>query len=560
MAGFIACAGSGRVCTFRHASTLAHPAYFDPFADENLAKLLERKCRNRLAISRSGRRYRRLARVFRRRPVSVTWPVNESPSSDNVLRLARDIIAGRNPNRVVYEVKTLRKSREGHEHRAIVSFPLADAVVQTAAARHLADVVDADLMGCSWSGRSTGSTRGRATHHDAAAALRAFRLRHGTTPLCVARLDIKAFFDTLAHSLVCSAILEAQERAAERGVVMDSRVLPIVERLLSSYAFGPNVIVAATPLLKQKDPEGAFSWPYEKIAKLCADPLVARIGLPQGSPLSEIIGNLILHAVDVAVVGSGSDPELHFGRFVDDLVVVHPDRSLCEAALARALAALKQLRLIPHERRQFGCAEKAYWQSKGLAVSPWAPRGVGREWVGFLGYELRFDGQVRIRRSTVQRHKERLVGMVDECMQEFDAQLAEAGNSARDWFTAHAARSIANVEKELVRSGTGGRYSWAGCFRLPLKGPWIERQAKELDRFRRLQLSRYRKHVEQHGTSLGVRLTKPRLLLNHYPTSYHFTLVARFARLAIVALVVLGNAHADKLAAVASLVGVAHAS
>jgi hypothetical protein len=95
MAGLVACAGSDRVRIFHRASALARLAYPGPFSDESLTDLLERKRKDRMATSWSGQKCRLLARVFRQRPRSVIWPVDESPPPDDCLRQARDMIEGR---------------------------------------------------------------------------------------------------------------------------------------------------------------------------------------------------------------------------------------------------------------------------------------------------------------------------------------------------------------------------------------------------------------------------------------------------------------------------------
>jgi hypothetical protein len=320
-----------------------------------------------------------------------------------------------------------------------------------------------------------------------------------------------------------------------RGTEIDVRVLGMVETLLASYAFGPDVWVGARDLLRARDPEGRLAWPVRDLKQFHADPVAARMGVPQGSPFSDLLANLVLDVVDRAVVGDGTDGNLFYARFLDDIVILHTAPGACEAALARAMKALRQLKLVPHQPHAFGVSDTKYWGAKSLAPFPWAPVGEGREWIGFLGYEILFDGEVRIRRETIERHKERLRKIATSCQDAVDAQLFGQGARARRWFVSHAAQSLTKLELELASACVRRGHCWTGAFPLAAYGgKALEKQAKNLDRYRRLLLSRYRKHVEEHGRRLGLALGKVRGLRNYYRNSYHWNLVGRYAVIAAV--------------------------
>ena len=169
------------------------------------------------------------------------------------------------------------------------------------------------------------------------------------------------------------------------------------------------------------------------------------------------------------------------------------------------MEALRKLRLIPHPPKTFDVSDAAYWQAKSIAPTPWAPRGEGREWFGSLGYEIKFDGEVRIRRETIQRHKDHLRKMAARREAEFDERLAACGSGAARFFVTHAAGSVAGLERALVRACVRpAARCWVNCFPLAVfGGKDLEEQARALDRFRRVLLSRYRRHVEEQGRQLG---------------------------------------------------------
>jgi len=430
-----------------------------------------------------------------------------------------------------YRVVFLRKG-DPHQHmyRAVVRFPPDELFVQLAAARRLLACVDPDLRDCSWARRLRCDAVRHPTHQDAVARLRDFRLRHQGRPLWVATLDIAALHDSIAHGAVRAALAAAVARAALRGVAIERRLLKTIEMLLASYSFGSDVVVGAGGVLAAKDPAGQLSWPLDELKSFHRDPLRVRMGLPQGSPLSDVLANLVLDTVDRAVCGDAADAQIFYARYVDNIIIAHTNRAACEAALKRATDALRELRLVPHPPCAFSLSDTAFWRAKSLAPFIWAPAGEGREWLGFLGYELRYDGEVRIRRETIRRHKNRLLDIAVSRERAFDAQAHAQGARARNWFRKHAAASVTAFERELIRACVRPGRCWAHAFPLAaFGGQCLASQARDLDRYRRLLVRRYRKHVEQHGQRLGVGLGKVRAVQDHHRASYHFNLVVRFA-------------------------------
>ncbi len=504
LAGIVAGIGPGRASRLWRWPS-ANPSFSpaaDPFSPENLRAAFHRKY-GRLPETRTDCAAIESAKAL----ANCTWP-----------------------RRLGYRVLFIIKGDPTtHTYRAVVDFDAAAKLVQAVAAEHFGQCVDPDLSDDSWARRLRCCGVSHPDRNTPVARSRDYRRRHAGKVLWVAKLDVQSLHDTIPHSAVRRAIARALARASRRGVVIDRRVLRLIETMLASYSFGADVMTGASDTLTEKDLEGKVSWPLEPLRKFHRKPLTARIGVPQGSPFSDILANLVLHSVDGAVLGDNVDGDLFYVRWLDDLVIVHTDRVACEVALGRALEALHKLKLIPHEPRVFAPSDVEYWTAKSIAPTPWAPRGSGREWMGILGYEIKVDGEIRIRRETLQRHKTRLKKIMERRLAEFAERLASLGDGAAQWFAEYAGRSVGCLDRDLARVCRVRGHSWTQCFPLArFGGGALAEQAKDLDRFRRLLSSRYRRYVEQRGRQLGIGMGDVRGVRDHYRASYYFALVARF--------------------------------
>jgi CRISPR-associated protein Cas1 len=160
---------------------------------------------------------------------------------------------------------------------------VADRVVQTSAAMLLTSVIDPLLEPESYAYRP-----GRGVAQAVAAVLRARRDGYRWT----AQGDVEHCFEEIPHT----PLLETLER-----VCADARLTDLVALWLESHA-----------------PRG--------------------VGIPQGSPISPILCNLHLDAVDQAISGHG----VRLVRFADDFVLMTRTATEAESALERMSALLRQ--------------------------------------------------------------------------------------------------------------------------------------------------------------------------------------------------------------------------
>ena len=143
-------------------------------------------------------------------------------------------------------------------------------------------------------------------------------------------------------------------------------------------------------------------------------------GVPQGGALSLMIANVVLNDVDKDIVEKPDDNRL-FLRYCDDMILMHTDRDECQRLIDMYAESLNRHDLIYHEFKsvsdskatsdKYGKAAatgKDFWKIKSHSPFLWGQgEGDSNLYVGFLGYEIRRDGRIRLRKSNVEKIKEK---------------------------------------------------------------------------------------------------------------------------------------------------------
>lgn len=385
--------------------------------------------------------------------------------------------------------------------RCLASYAnMADRLILSGASDYMRDVFDGMLDDCCYAFRKTAAF----SHQTALEDLVRYRMSYQGTRLYVAECDIQKFFDVIHHDVVLAAYDMFAQNAAQKP---DPRMRSILIAYLKSYTSSGNLAACTDPhvvaLRDRVKPVastgvGAF-YPGEKIEKL-------PIGIPQGGALSPVIANIVLDAVDRAVA-SGADEKLFYARFCDDMVIVHPKRKVCHAALERYVKALEMLRLPVHQIRKSVKADADYYdrfKSKGPFL--WdggddAPKSA-IPWVSFLGVHVGYDGQVRIRKNTIEKHIEAL----EKERSAFLRAVGRGGRSLRVGVEKNDA--IRSFERRLASIGVGystindpigGARCWMSAFPRITRSSFALNQMRKMDSVRGRIVASVKKHIGSKG-------------------------------------------------------------
>lgn len=351
------------------------------------------------------------------------------------------------------------RSKDGGGYRCLASYAeITDRLLLRGTVRYLRDILDAELSPCCHSFRYD-RTR---NYQTAIAALADYRRRNGCRRLHVAECDIRKFFDVIHHDEVRKALAEFVRRAGEHGRKIDSRACAVVMAYLDSYATFRSFASAKKTEGESREWDNVSLPALEDLRPFHGDfvPEELPIGIPQGGALSPLIANIVLDLADRRVL-DGADNELFYARFCDDMVIVHPSRAKCKAAFDRYMEALREMRLPIHPVNEAPVYGREFFETKSKGPFAWDNASVGAvgtaPWVSFLGCQIGFNGDVRIRKETIDRH----VAKLKRENGAFVRLLHKAieGGAATAFRKPHATKTILNAcirhALRLVAKGVG---------------------------------------------------------------------------------------------------------
>jgi retron-type reverse transcriptase len=398
--------------------------------------------------------------------------------------------------------------REDRSYRPVSTYTkLIDQVVDKLCAKYFRHLFDPTFLDCSYAFRTAGEGKPSPTHHDAVKKLVEFRELNSKEILWIAECDIQKFFDCVNHDKVLKAIEEVE---ASNHIQIDSRAKIILEAYLHSYSFPKTAKSHCTQFFRERGIDGQVEWCQTELAMLYEDPSQENIGVPQGGAISCFIVNLLLDFADRQVLGSKKDPALLYIRYCDDIIIAHTSKKGCDEALERYLEALRWLLLIPHRPKTIKQYGKEFFQVKSKHPYVWGDdlsKG-NIPWISFLGYQIKHDGTVKIRPSSIYKELRKQVEEADRTL-----KLVFPRNQNKDLKIRRSRSQILHSLQQKMISMSVGRvkkyreerelaspqdFCWCGGFKLlaTQEKAFIE-QLRALDRGRERQLNRVKRKLNE---------------------------------------------------------------
>jgi len=261
---------------------------------------------------------------------------------------------------------------------------------------------------------------------DGAELILDFLKKHFSDNIYAADCDIKKFYDIIPHQTVRDCFRRMLDRSPLSDEGKD-QIMLVLEAYLTSFNFYDNVLKEATAnpnifyKMRKKfhDNENKNTYLIGNVEDI-SDEEYRQRGVPQGGALSLMVANIVLNDVDQAIVSTYDENRL-FIRYCDDMIMMHTDRDECARLMKQYTESLSDHDLYFHDFESAGDSKKKsdkynnvvattnhFWKIKSHRPFLWG-RGDGDSnlYVGFLGYEIRRDGRIRLRKSNIENYKEK---------------------------------------------------------------------------------------------------------------------------------------------------------
>lgn len=310
----------------------------------------------------------------------------------------------------------------------VVYTQLEDKIIIAITSRYLTRLLDRHLHENILSYRPSRQFHGQehhvTTNNDGIVLIKNFRDKHVDKDIYVADCDIKKFYDSIPHSVVT----ECFDRILDKTKLTNegkAQVKKVLNAYLDSYNFYTSALIESQIAPRQcfnkvrrrlKDQNNVNNYRIEWVDEIMALPEEekARRGVPQGGALSLVIANVVLNDVDQVIVANKDDNRL-FVRYCDDMILMHTSLEECERLMKAYTTSLTNHGLFYHEFEQVSelknqeLTTRRFWKAKSHHTFRWDyGSGDRNSYIGFLGYEMRRDGKMRLRKSKIMHFKEKI--------------------------------------------------------------------------------------------------------------------------------------------------------
>lgn len=473
---------------------------------------------------------------------SIKWTIKRDKAKDSMLpyleKLNEFVVKVqtrvRDKSFAIAEPELFPEIKDESSCRPLCKFEqLEDAVILILANKYLTELFDGVFYNESLAFRSKRMYHGKecvTTHHHAITRMKEFRSRYERKPLYVCECDLQKFYDTVSHQIVRKSYYDLLNKIRKGHSGLDiTEISRVFEAYLRCYSFPRSVYK------KNGDQEfwernhievkqRRFKWVEKellthKIAKSHRGLMKMGIGVPQGGSLSGLIANLVLNTVDWQVKKQMKKGDLYL-RYCDDMIIISTCKSRCKRLFSIYSNGAIKLRLVPHLPKAFEYGKKSFWEGKSKDAYLWEMgREDASEWIGFVGYEMRRDGMLRIRKKSFRKELDKQINVVfvktlDRIKNENRVSNDSLLNSLESRLISMSVGKIAVWNAPFFDS----EMCWSAGFKELEMNPVLAKQLRELDRHRWMMLGAARRRL---GNKMKGELVTRRDLEQSENDNYH---------------------------------------
>lgn len=414
-----------------------------------------------------------------------------------------------------------RKKDAPDEYRPICLFSnLYDSVIIILANRYLSRIFDGFFYEDSLAFRPRRSFHGEMIttfHHEAIKLVTDYLKRMKRRRIYVAECDMQKFYDTVNHDIVKFEYGRLMGRVKESNPdVSFEAITRIFHSYLDSYNFADSVWE------KNNNPEywaryniqcgkAAFGW-VKEYQVLAESPrtIMPRVGVPQGGALSGLIANIVINRVDEKMVQKLMPKHDLYVRYCDDMLLLSTNRKRCTQLFRLYSKEIKHARLMPHDPVSTDYGTPKYWEAKTKKVYQWISndKSLGSRWIGFVGYEISRDGEVRIRKSSVKKEKRKQRRVINDIFK-LTYRKHRVNNDSLEYSYRGTLMSMAVGRATLWNyTSLKNELCWVNGFRMLNDNPYVKTQVRDLDRCRNRIIHKANARLDRLYSKVGGKIAK----------------------------------------------------
>lgn len=475
---------------------------------------------------------------------------------------------------IIPEIKETNKSLQklslkksgSIECRPISRFSLKDRIVISLTNKFLTKLFDEFFEDSSLAFRATKSNDVKVkNHHLAVNRIIEYKAKNIDRNLWVAECDMKKFYDTVNHKMCLNAFFVLINKITLKYANFDlSCAIHIFENYLKCYNFKDNVKVLNEPnyWVKQLDSKrrpinGCFPWIDEELARSPYYKLNQedKIGVPQGGAISGLIANILLDYSDKKLKDIDG---LFYVRYCDDMIMMHDSLEVCSASMKIYQASLKDLALFNHPfktefmevsnsrlnkktnearrfkllsgkefDRAFSFSYASFWDCKSKGPYLWGKFDMENKvfpWIGFVGYEINFLGETRIRKKSLKKELDKQKKVVASIADRI--KTPELKNARNNMIYRSALEKLNGMSVGRIKlynfQDCRNKICWTDGFQCINLNRFSKVQLRTLDRNKYKSLNILRMKIGAESLKAKVSKNNDEILQINKPFSYYY--------------------------------------
>jgi hypothetical protein len=475
-----------------------------------------------------------------RKSIKANWFLNLEKFIEEVIAISKGNEYEVSRPIIFPKLKEKVKNDKRNECRPICIYSLKDRIVLSLTNKFLTRVFDAQFQDSSFAFRSKRNPQGNIiSHHDCILGIGEFRSENSTCNLFVAECDMKKFFDTVNHNIALSKFQSLVDTTKTNNPTLNLEIpIKIFKSYLNSFAFNVNIpkSVDLEYWSTYEISNGYFGWIEDIDIKTYYTGITEeRIGVPQGGALSGLIANIYLNQADIEL----KKFNVFYQRFCDDMIIVSKDFDTCDRAKNAYENELKKLKLFPHNFKSSDELKKiendkisltGFWIGKSKGPYKWGKVDEnGFPWIGFVGYEMDYLGNIRVRKKSLVKELTKQKTIIYEIKNAVKTGMRKPKGTA----TESAINRLIGMSVGRIGLDNFDEVStdmcWKNGFRELTVNPHSIRQIKQLDRNRSKHYYKLLKEIEDPELDLteNNRNEKRKYLRYDKPFSYFHQIIER---------------------------------